>query len=252
MRDEGTLPSRLAARLAAAGRPCRVINGAQLGSVSGQDLLSLMLWLQGGRRPAVVVMMPGFNDVFSAELNGRAGLPHKEWHRRSEFNIQLSQRRLLAALLRNSGLGRLILGYETEAPDRRVVRPDTDALAERTAAILDVNLRCARALAAEFGCHLLAFWHPHLFAKQTPTPYERVWRDSIAFGRPLYEAVERRLPRDGTLTDLGGLFAADIGPTFLDYAHPGEIANDRLAHVIADHVLRSLGSIPVAKETVPC
>jgi hypothetical protein len=74
-RDEHTIPSELSRLLNDAGRPARVTNFGELGFVSSQNLITLLLELRSGHVPDVVVCYDGVNDVIAALQNKRAGVP---------------------------------------------------------------------------------------------------------------------------------------------------------------------------------
>lgn len=83
-RDEGTIPAHLTRLL---GHEVRVVNFGQVGYLSTQEVLTLLLELQAGRRPDVAVFYDGVNEVFPALKLGQAGLPLDVARRRAEFNI---------------------------------------------------------------------------------------------------------------------------------------------------------------------
>ena len=62
-RDENTIPSCVSRLLDESGRRVRVTNYGELGFVSTQNLISLMLERQAGRVPGVVFCYDGVNDV---------------------------------------------------------------------------------------------------------------------------------------------------------------------------------------------
>jgi lysophospholipase L1-like esterase len=73
--DSLTIPSLLQKNLnERLGRgSCSVRNYAENGYVSTQDLIRLILSLQRGERPSMVIMYDGFNDVLAACENAAAG-----------------------------------------------------------------------------------------------------------------------------------------------------------------------------------
>ena len=99
-RDAFTIPALVASELRHAGLNVEVTNFGESGYVSTQSLVALLLELRADRRPDVVVFYDGVNDTFSAYSQLRAGLPHNEWHRDTEFNLSTApltrQSRVLA------------------------------------------------------------------------------------------------------------------------------------------------------------
>lgn len=74
-RDENTIPSYVSRLLDESGHRTRVTNYGELGFVSTQNLVSLMLELQAGRVPGVVFCYDGVNDVVATLQSREAGLP---------------------------------------------------------------------------------------------------------------------------------------------------------------------------------
>src|SRR5262249_16388989 len=71
--DWGTIPAYLRAHFAASrhGPDC-VVNFGESAWVSTQGLIQLMLELQSGNVPALVIFYEGANDVYAAYQSGRA------------------------------------------------------------------------------------------------------------------------------------------------------------------------------------
>ncbi len=87
-RDEMTIPSQVAARLAERGtRDVAITNFGETGYVFTQELIRFELELRRGLRPDVVVVYDGINDVASALIGGRAGAPQNESNRVREFRL---------------------------------------------------------------------------------------------------------------------------------------------------------------------
>ncbi len=57
-------------------RPVKVLNLAQSGHSSTQEVIELMLQLRNGSIPDLVIFYDGFNDVWGAYENGLAGVHH--------------------------------------------------------------------------------------------------------------------------------------------------------------------------------
>src|SRR3990172_8032862 len=86
VRDEFTIPSHTSKRLAAeTDVPVLVTNFGQLGYVSTQDLIALVLELQRANVPDVAVFYNGTVDVESAYDQQAAGIPRYEYMRRAPF-----------------------------------------------------------------------------------------------------------------------------------------------------------------------
>ncbi len=80
-RDAFTIPSIVARELQQKGVAVEVVNFGESGYVSTQEVITLLLQLQKGERPALVVFYDGVNDIFSAYQQRMAGLPQNEFNR---------------------------------------------------------------------------------------------------------------------------------------------------------------------------
>lgn len=81
-RDEFTIPSLVSKKLQAKwGTDVQVTNYGESGYVSTQELIALMLELQRGNVPDIVVFYDGVNDTFAAFQSGVAGIPQNESNR---------------------------------------------------------------------------------------------------------------------------------------------------------------------------
>ena len=80
-RDAYTIPSQVARLLADQGALAVITNYAQTGYVSAQDLILFQRQLALGNQPDLALFYQGFNDIYSAYLQGKAGLPLRESQR---------------------------------------------------------------------------------------------------------------------------------------------------------------------------
>ncbi|MCB9652060.1 MAG: SGNH/GDSL hydrolase family protein [Deltaproteobacteria bacterium] len=240
-RDAGTIPAHLARLL---GPEVRVVNFGQVGYLSTQEVLALLLELQAGRRPDVAVFYDGVNEVFPALKLGQAGLPLDVARRREEFNITRPDAlpRLtgaaLTGLVRSSRLLRRFL--PAPAPGPAAMPPEAGA-----AAVLEVygaNVRAARALGEAFGFETLFFWQPTVFTKARRSPDETRWAEAEAGYAPLYAATRARLGAVGPeyVVDLSEVFGDDPRPAFFDFCHVAEAGNAVIAAALLPHVRAAL------------
>ncbi len=241
VRDDHTIPSELARDLAAAGVAAEVTNFGESGYVSTQSAITLLRELQRGDVPDVVVFYVGFTDFLSAMDDG-AGVPLNEDHRRREFNLLQSGRRMartaLAVLVSRSSLLRLS-GLAAPRPAARPAPAPAAAarIVDDGFRALDANVRAVSGLAAAYGFQVSFFVEPSILEKRRLTPYEARSAATIA-ARGVLLGAEALLAREWAardpdeLTDLGGLFADTSGPRFLDAGHLSEEANREVAAAI--------------------
>ena len=209
-RDEFTIPSLLAKKLAERGVRARVTNLGQIGYVSTQDVTALLLEVQKGNVPDIVIFYNGFNDIFSAYQQGKAGLPQNEFHRVQDFNSRmpkattlrweivakdLSTVRAAKALLHRVGAmksAQASVPNQGEMVDGPAVG-QAEELARDVVEVYRVNVENAKALAAHFGFKVLFYWQPTLFEKLHLTAYEqtekRVHRKFQSFFEETYRTM---------------------------------------------------------------
>ena len=231
-RDDFTIPSLVSKKLNSAGvRDLWFVNYGEQGYVSTQNVIVLMLELQRGNVPQVVVFLDGYNDVQSA-LETRPGLPRHEYNRTAEFNLRQRlnwrgyvERRALYKVLRS------IAGGE------RVQAEGNRGLADAVVDVYLGNVRLVQALAEGYGFSAVFFWQPVVHDKKSPTPWEE-WlrrRGGEAFAREVNQALERKL-RGGTfgnVYDLSHVFDREKGTVFIDPVHVNETGYDMMAEVAA-------------------
>ena len=247
-RDDYTIPSLLAKQLHAAGLDVRVTNFGESGYVSTQAVISLLLELQSGRVPDVVVFYDGANDLFAALQNERPGVPQNEDNRRSEFNLSRRRGKLTALMLRKTfvGIDRLATRLRSAgaAPTPEV---ETRAVASQTVQVYAHNLLIVEALSQSFGFEALYYWQPSVFSKQRRTPYE----ESLVASRPAREraifddavsliAESQELARIESFRDLSGVFGDAPEPVFFDFIHVSELGNAVLASAMKRDVMAQL------------
>ena len=249
-RDEMTIPSQVAARLAERGvRDVAITNLGETGYVFTQSLLELALELRRGSRPDVVVFLDGLDDVASAVLDGGAGLPQNEANRVDEYRLG----RLLASDNDLRALG--MLGLATAARSHLLRRlaalassaavsgPPADTLGRDVVDTYASTADLVEALARRYGFCAFYFWQPALHTSLKPlTPYEQALRAGIAADpfqqrlRAVYlaaaSAIDSRMAAvaPGRFFNLTRVFDDDTATVFLDdISHTTEQANGKLA-----------------------
>jgi lysophospholipase L1-like esterase len=262
-RDAWTIPSRVAAGLAANGvDDVEITNFGETGYVFTQELIKLQMVLRKGARPDVVVFYDGINDVASSAMSPECGLPQNETRRAFEFALG---RFLVQRTTRD-------LGGVIQAARARVDRKpggthgpgptplDTAAVAN---GIVDCYARTAsfvEMLSRAHGFRVLYFWQPTPGTSPKPlTPFEVAAVDTTSAEpiRQLLQSLHRRAaaqmdsamkPVAGDrFLNLAGLFSGDKEPVWLDYiGHITERASGQVADSMLPTIMRALQAKPVA------
>jgi hypothetical protein len=260
-RDEFTIPSLLAKKLTEHGIRARITNFGQIGYVSTQEVIALMLELRQGNIPDIVVFYDGFNDTMSAYQMGEAGLPQNEFKRVREFNSSkilstitfrkafaenLSSVRLAKAVLYRAGFMR---SAEASSPDQTMTldgytEGKAEPLAHDVVEAYRTNLETVKALSQHFGFKVLFYWQPLLYDKMSLTAYEEDNRKAHAkfqtFFEKTYQAIRTsNLERShgGIFHDLSQIFVDTSDPVFVDWCHLGETGNIHIVNRMMKDVL---------------
>jgi lysophospholipase L1-like esterase len=255
-RDDRTIPSLIARKLFDQGVRVEVRNLAEIGYVNTQEVIALVRELQAGYRPDLVIFYDGVNDSTSALLEGEAGVTTNERNRRAEFNLRQSPARLgaamIARLVQDSASFRFATVIGRRLSGGRGLTEALPSADRRTELISDVvgryraNLSVVDRLGRGFGFNALYYWQPLVFDKKSLTPYEREEAEKFVWARgflgEVYQAIRNsaELRADRRFHDLSRVFAGTTGPIFIDYCHTTELANDRIAEVIARDALASM------------
>jgi lysophospholipase L1-like esterase len=258
-RDSMTIPAILSAELAHRGIAAEVTNFGESGYVSTQELILLLLELQRGNIPDVVVFYDGVNDTFSGYQQGLAGMPQNEFNRAREFNLtgaanraklryiafqntllDLSSVRFLKAVLSRFGLINQASAVRASAGDEN----RDDPIALDVVAKYKGNVEIASALAKQYGFKVLFYWQPTIFHKQHLTDYESSWRRDARSMEPFflktYTFVQQGMAAQGTdsrFRDLSPIFANNREPLFVDSFHLAESGNSLVAKEMAKDLL---------------
>lgn len=156
---------------------------AQQAFVSTQNLVELMIQLQGGRIPDLVVFYDGFNDIWSACQAGSPGALFGEEGIRSRFeNLDsgFSAGDALARLFMETSFWQLtnLIGKDgTDAAEHRGFQGDPslcDSLAYSIVELYGRNLEMAFALGERYGFSVISAWQPSIwYGRKGLSPHER-------------------------------------------------------------------------------
>lgn len=258
-RDAFTIPSILARRLQAEGVAATVVNMGEVGYVSTQEVIGLLLRLQKGDVPDLVIFYDGVNDTYSAFQQQIAGLPHNEFNRVVEFNLarpsHFWRRRQLvlgdaAARLSSVRLLRSLVGGTDQEQQIGVRPPLLEHLASNDYANLPGaviaryrgSVELVKAWAAHYRFRALFYWQPTIFDKPALTAYERTERARHAEMAPFFRETSDALGRSPApgrdVHDLSGIFADVALPMYVDWCHLGESGNDAIAARMARDLLQ--------------
>jgi hypothetical protein len=199
--DDYTIPSLLARDLASKGiGNIEVTNFGQLGYVSSQEMIALLLELRSGNIPDLVIFYDGINDSGSALASGVPGITINEEHRVEEFKAfhgdvrtMFKYRLILAVrLVARSALGQVLSGlvdnlispaFDTNATGRIRVwaradlkkEQDVGPAASLSGRVIDLyrqNCNAIAHLGEQYGFASFCYWQPSLWSKAHWSKYE--------------------------------------------------------------------------------
>jgi lysophospholipase L1-like esterase len=267
VRDAFTIPSILAKELQNHGVVCEIINFGEGGYVSTQEVITLLLHLQQGHIPDLVIFYDGINDTFSAYQQHVAGLPQNEFNRVKEFNLslpenfkqrigvffqaevrRLSTMRFLKDLLQRSGVWSK---GSAAAPPLLLDIPasESELLAHEVFRTYMGNIDLVKALGEHYYFKYLFYWQPTIFQKIHLTEYEKGQRSVMSsaeqFFQKTYQVMQqgRLAEKSGEhFHDLSLIFSDVQEPVYTDWIHLGELGNEIIAKKMAHDVLEVIAA----------
>jgi lysophospholipase L1-like esterase len=248
--DWGTIPAYLLEELGARmGGPGCVMNLAQGGHVSTQELIELVRKLESGARPDFVIFYDGINDAVAAAESGRVDAHQGLADIRHRFERTDSA---LGRVLQQSHLGQLA-DRARKATFGQPPYPDhfdVDALAAGLAAQYLAHAEAVQALARAYGFDAALFWQPVITVGTKPlSPREQALRATLdpslvkLFDRtwPAVERAFRGRDRLFYIADVLDDFGEEV---YADRFHVTPIANQAIARRIAELAWGPRGSRP--------
>jgi lysophospholipase L1-like esterase len=246
--DDRTVPGRLEAALRSRypGRDVEVINGAQTGFVSGQELIYYHRTV-AQLAPDLVLLLDGYNDVEADFANPEPGLPQNAAHLRTRYQDFLSSGRLgqdLARFLRGSRFldvaSRWIGGGGAKGPWVPVVEPAATAKAYVR------NVTALARLAAPTPVHVALQPVPAVIRKPLSPEEARILaeKEQAIQGyaervRTAYREMEDGVRRAGLpLIRLDDALGTEPRLLFVDECHFGDEAARLIGAAIAEEWIR--------------
>lgn len=237
VRDDQTIASYLQQALSERlNHPVQVTNFGQRGWVSTQGLAMLLLQLQQGNVPDVVVFYDGYNDTYAPNSGARPGHPE-------DFdNLEARNAGRVASIARfvqSTNIGRLLIDLTGFRP-----QPTPIDVPEVSGKIVQAYLNVYRmtgALAKEYGFARRFFWQPQLLTESKPlTPFEQQIFDDHPWNsdtvkeltRATYDLMANEAPNHPQLSDLTNVFGQATDPIYFDPCHVLPVGNKKIAQAM--------------------
>lgn len=247
VRDRYTIPSQLVEALSNQKVKAKITNFSGPGYVSTQELIDLIMQLQRGNVPDLVIFYDGVNDVYAAYQSGVAGIPQNEWKRELEYNISNRYRHLRNLFLLNSldeyCLGRKIKEWANKLQPNLKKTNIIEGLENDIIKIYLNNVKAIEAISKSYCFQSMYYWQPVIYYKKHLSQYE----EDIDRDKPLkminlktYSIIRKKYPELSKyhFYDISDIFADHQGPLYIDYCHIDEEGNKEIAQRMAVDVLK--------------
>jgi lysophospholipase L1-like esterase len=256
--DWNTLPAHLQTELQrVSATPLCVVNLGESAYVSTQSVLELLLQIQAGNVPDLVISYEGYNDAYSAYQSGLAGVHENLAQLVATFEgTRQVQQSAIGRLMRGTYSYSLIADFllrVTHPPEEepklltyRTMGVEETALAASVVQTYLANYGLVDGLAQKYDFEFRFFWPPYIAAGRKPLVAEEqaLSRAVDPALDSLYQSVHRLIeaaaPRYPRLSDLTGIFDDYSGLLWIDDMHVTPLGNQMLASKIAS-VLRVSG-----------
>lgn len=248
--DWSTIPAQLQSKLQAIHRgPVCVVNYGENAYVSTQSLMQLIVLLESGNVPDMVIFYDGVNEVLAASQSGKPVVHQNLLEISTLFQDPRSP---LQTMVQNSStiqLLQMILSQIGFSMDRENSLPEyePDQLAGQIAEAYLHNYEIVNSLANTYNFNFYFFWQPHIIIGDKALTHEEQNMISglnwvLNLDPPLvdlftqtYENIETADPNYENLYYLGSVFDDVREPVWLDtWGHVTPEANS----IVAGEMLR--------------
>jgi lysophospholipase L1-like esterase len=247
--DWGTVPAYLQIGLKSlTTKPVCVVNFGESAWVSTQSVIQLMLELQSGNVPALVIFYEGANDVYAAYQSGRATHqnlnqlaakleqsksppPFVTWIESTNSFYLLN--RLMAKLKHKPRESTNIINYKTMGIDTATL---TDSMVEAYIG----NYEIVNALAQKHGFKALFFWQPQIAVgeKSLTNEEQEMKRELdpvvVEFYQSVYHRVQQVAKKYKNLYYIADTFDSANSQIYIDQVHVTPVGN----RLIAERIFR--------------
>ncbi|HUF37327.1 MAG TPA: SGNH/GDSL hydrolase family protein [Anaerolineales bacterium] len=239
-----SIPSLLQTELAGStGRTICIVNYAEPAFVSTQGALQLLLELQKGNLPDLVIFLDGVNDVIAGYQNGRPGGHHNEDRIRALLN---NSDHLVRTVLESSNSYELIhILTSRRSSDPVLAEIITDPrFAVEVGEVYLFNIALVSHMAERYGFDYQFFLQPVLTVGDKPlTEEEEAFSTGldpvlVDLMSAVYEYIERTQADQAHFTSLSPIFDHVDGLVWIDAFHLTGDANRLVAAAIAESLLR--------------
>jgi len=235
--DERTIPSYLAKIISGKIKTLNfeVRNYGNRGYQSTQELIRLIMLLERGMVPDLVVFYDGVNDIITSVYNpGIAG-----YHQKYDFIEQKFNTNSFSSLLMSSKFVELLhlINERFLKRSSKESIADLDNLIKRGVDSYITNLKIVDGLSKRYSFDYYAFLQPTLVTSEKKmTSYEKTYYDESANLQKIYKQSYERINRidmtNYSFENLSMVFKNVKENIFIDFAHSGDNGNFMVANDI--------------------
>ena len=252
--DWGTIPAYLQSGLKSlTTKPVCMLNFGESAYVSTQSVIQLMLELQSGNVPDLVIFYEGANDVYAAYQSGRPThqnnnqiadklnkgnspppLPPLVAWIKSTKSFYLFNR-LMARLRPKPRESTNLINYKTMGIDTATL---TNAMVETYIG----NYEIVNALARKYGFKALFFWQPQIAVGEKPLTSEELEMRReldpvvVEFYQSVYHRVQQVAKKYKNLYYIADTFDSAKSQIYIDQVHVTPVGN----RLIAERIFREI------------
>jgi lysophospholipase L1-like esterase len=258
--DWGTIPAYLQADFNALRHgPVCVVNFGETAFVSTQGVIELIMQLQSGNVPDLVVFYDGVNDVYAAYQSGRP--THQNFDQIAAKLENKESSPPLVAWIKSTNsfhlFNRLMAEWRQKPPNSqelvtyKTMGIDTSTLSDSVVETYLSNYEIVDALARKYGFKFFFFWQPVISIGDKPLTSEE--QDMRRQMEPalieLHESVYRRVQRVANeyenLYYIAEMFDSLDSGIWIDYSHVTPVGN----RLIAEKMFGVITGQPDAKQS---
>jgi lysophospholipase L1-like esterase len=251
VRDRYTIPSQLVEALAKHKIKAEITNFSEPGYVTTQELIDLIMQLQRGKVPDLVIFYDGVNDVYAAYQSGVAGIPENEWKREMEYNLSNRYGQLRRLFLLKSldefYLGRKIKELSQKLELTTMKRKINDGLEKKIVEIYLNNLKIIDGISKTYGFKTMYYWHPIIYYKNYLTNFEEYYNNDDEMKKLYFKTYdilrqEKPILARYNFYDISDILADSKESLYIDYCHLNEEGNKEIAERIANDVINIINT----------
>ncbi len=244
--DWGTIPAYLQSEFQKmSARPICVVNFGEIAYVSTQNVIQLLLQLQSGNVPDLVIFYDGIADVIASFESGVPGEHIEIDEATARFDVEcplVNQPRLFGL----SNLYRLLQSWVgRRQPERRnyLTRGgDTESVAKSTAGTYLANYELMGALSREHDFDYLFFWQPISSYGSKPLTSEeqpvasQLSDEFVELTEAVYSEVQRSTDLHDKLYFIADVFDDVPGEIWIDMFHVNPDGNRLVANAMLEAI----------------